>query len=156
MNVCPKCNLQLDEGVKFCTACGEDIVLAETVVVDAEPVIEPTPAPEPEYQTYQAPPQYSINQPGVEPGKNAAIAALVLGIVAVVFSYVALLGLAAGIVGLFMANNAKKESFTGGMMTAGFICALVGTILAGLGTVACISCSCMACMVPTTAPFWYL
>jgi len=149
MNICPNCNGQVEENVKFCTACGQEVVSAEATT--AEVIVESAL----ENQTY-APPQYqqTYQQPGVEPGKNAAIAALVLGIVAVVFSYVAILGLVAGIIGLIMASNAKKEGFTGGMATAGFICAIVGTILAALGTIACISCSCFACIGASYPLMW--
>jgi len=146
MIFCSNCNQQLDDNLKFCPACGKEVNPdAPAVVVESTP----------EYQTYEQPNYQQPQQPyGVVPGKGAATAALVLGIVAIVFSYVALVGLVSGIVGLVMTSTAKKEGFVGGMATAGLICSIVGTILAALGTVACFSVGCFGCIAATTSP-WY-
>lgn len=80
---------------------------------------------------------------GNEPGKGAAIASLVLGIVSIVswfFGMGALIGLITGIVGLVCASNAKKAGFVGGMRTAGFVCSLIGVIGSTLVFVACVAC----------------
>ena len=84
---------------------------------------------------------------GKIPGRGQAIASLVLGIISIVFvwfGYSTLVGLACGIVGVFMAAGAKKRGYTGGMRTAGFVCSLVGTILCALVFAACIAC--IACV----------
>ena len=78
------------------------------------------------------------------PGKGAAIAGLVLGIVSIVcwfFGAGAVIGLATGIVGIICSTNAKKAGFTGGMQTAGFICSLIGLIGSALAFVACGACA---------------
>lgn len=52
------------------------------------------------------------------PGKGAATASMVLGIISVVlwfFGYSALVSVILGIVGLILAGNAKKAGFVGGM-----------------------------------------
>lgn len=58
------------------------------------------------------------------PGKGAAVASLVLGIIAVVlwfFGYTSIVSVILGIVGLVCAGNAKKAGFMGGLRTAGFV-----------------------------------
>lgn len=69
-----------------------------------------------------------------------AIAALVLGIVSIVFSFIALswLGLILGIVGIILAVNAKKKN-PSGMATAGLVLSIIGTVLCALIFVACIA-----------------
>ena len=55
------------------------------------------------------------------PGKGAAIASMVLGIIAVVlwfFGYSAIVSVVLGIIGLVLAGNAKKVGFEGGIRTA--------------------------------------
>ncbi len=58
------------------------------------------------------------------PGKSAATASLVLGIIAVVlwfFGMTSILSVILGIIGLILAGNAKKAGFVGGIQTAGFV-----------------------------------
>ena len=78
------------------------------------------------------------------PGKGAAIASLVLGIVAVslwFFGYTAIVSVVLGIVGLICAGNAKKAGFDGGLRTAGFVLSLIGLIGGGVAFVACVACA---------------
>ena len=77
------------------------------------------------------------------PGKGAATASLVLGIISVVlwfFGYSALVSVILGIVGLILAGNAKKAGFTGGIRTAGFVLSLIGLIGGAIFFVACVAC----------------
>ena len=77
------------------------------------------------------------------PGKGAATASLVLGIISVVlwfFGYSALVSVILGIVGLILAGNAKKAGFNGGIRTAGFVLSLIGLIGGAIFFVACVSC----------------
>ena len=77
------------------------------------------------------------------PGKGAATASLVLGIISVVlwfFGYSALVSVILGIVGLILAGNAKKAGFNGGIRTAGFVLSLIGLIGGALAFVACVAC----------------
>lgn len=77
------------------------------------------------------------------PGKGAATASLVLGIISVVlwfFGYSALVSVILGIVGLILAGNAKKAGFNGGIRTAGFLLSLIGLIGGAIFFVACVAC----------------
>ena len=77
------------------------------------------------------------------PGKGAATASLVLGIISVVlwfFGYSALVSVILGIVGLILAGNAKKAGFNGGIRTAGFVLSLIGLIGGAIVFVACVAC----------------
>lgn len=76
------------------------------------------------------------------PGKGAATASLVLGIISVVlwfFGYSALISVILGIVGLILAGNAKKAGFNGGIRTAGFVLSLIGLIGGAIFFVACVA-----------------
>ena len=78
------------------------------------------------------------------PGKGAAVASLVLGIIAVVlwcFGYSSIVSVILGIVGLVCAGNAKKAGFMGGLRTAGFVLSLIGLIGGGIAFVACVACA---------------
>ena len=78
------------------------------------------------------------------PGKGAATASLVLGIVAVVlwfFGYTSIVSVVLGIVGLICAGNAKKAGFDDGLRTAGFVLSLIGLIGGGVAFVACVACA---------------
>ena len=78
------------------------------------------------------------------PGKGAAVASLVLGIIAVVlwfFGYTSIVSVILGIVGLVCAGNAKKAGFMGGLRTAGFVLSLIGLIGGGIAVVACVACA---------------
>ena len=69
-----------------------------------------------------------------------AIAALVLGIVSIVFSFfLQWLGLILGIVGIILAVIAKKKNPTG-MATAGLVLSIIGTVFCALLFIACVAC----------------
>lgn len=80
---------------------------------------------------------------GDVPGKGAATASMVLGIIAVVlwfFGYSSIISVILGIIGLILAGNAKKAGYNGGIRTAGFVLSLIGLIGGALFFVACIAC----------------
>lgn len=83
------------------------------------------------------------------PGKGKAVASLVLGIIGVVFWFFgvsAIISVITGIVGLILASQSKKEGFTGGMRTAGFVLCLISTIGGGIIFVSCVACvGCVGC-----------
>lgn len=71
-----------------------------------------------------------------------AIASLVLGIVAIVFSFIGLsipFGLIIGIVGIILGVMAKKKN-PSGMATAGLVLSIIGTILCAIVFIACMAC----------------
>ena len=77
------------------------------------------------------------------PGKGAAIASMVMGIISVVlwfFGYSAIISVVLGVVGLILAGNAKKAGFVGGIRTAGFVLSLIGLIGGAIFFVACVAC----------------
>ena len=77
------------------------------------------------------------------PGKGAATASMVLGIISVVlwfFGMTSILSVILGIIGLILAGNAKKAGFVGGIQTAGFVLSLIGLIGGALAFLSCVAC----------------
>ena len=77
------------------------------------------------------------------PGKGAAIASLVLGIIGVVlwfFGYSAIVSVLLGIIGLVLASSSKKDGFVGGVRTAGFVLSLISLIGGAFFFIACVAC----------------
>lgn len=70
-----------------------------------------------------------------------AVAALVLGIVSIVFSFIGLfwLGVILGIVGIVLGVVARKNA-PSGMATAGLVVSIIGTVLCAIIFVACGAC----------------
>ena len=91
--------------------------------------------------------EYNENVPqqgGTEPGKGAAIASLVCGIVSIVFWWfgvTAIVSVILGIVGLVLAANSKKAGFHGGLQTAGFVLSIIGLVLGAIIFVSCVACA---------------
>ncbi|MEG0614255.1 MAG: hypothetical protein RR540_00755 [Oscillospiraceae bacterium] len=92
---------------------------------------------------------------GSDQNKNKAIASLVLGIISAVcifFGYGAIIGIVAGIIGLILGTQAKKENPTLGIAKAGVILSLIALIMCAVSFVACVACAgaigCAA-MMPT-------
>ena len=82
------------------------------------------------------------NYNGDVPGKGAATASMVLGIISVVlwfFGYSAIVSVILGVVGLILAGNAKKAGFMGVIRTAGFVLSLIGLIGGALVFIACVA-----------------
>ena len=83
--------------------------------------------------------------------KNRAIAGLVLGIIAIVLSFIPianLISIIPGIIGIVMSAKALKEIGDGsekGMAIAGLVCSIVGVVFAVPATI-CGACSlCIQC-----------
>ena len=77
------------------------------------------------------------------PGKGAATASMVLGIISVVlwfFGMTSILSVILGIIGLILAGNAKKAGFVGGIQTAGFVLSLIGLIGGAIAFLSCVAC----------------
>ncbi len=78
------------------------------------------------------------------PGKGAATASLVLGIISVVcwfFGYSAFLSVVLGIIGIVQAINSKKAGYNDGIRTAGFVLSIIGLVGGGLVFIACVACA---------------
>jgi len=110
---------------------------------------------QPQYQPQYQQPQYQYQQPQKpNDGKGLSIAALVLGIVGVVFCWVGGLNivvLALCILGIIFGSMGRKKSIevygkASGMATAGLVLGIIGTAFAALGVVACVACTgCFSC-----------
>ena len=77
------------------------------------------------------------------PGKGAATASMVLGIIGVVcwfFGVSSIVSVVVGIIGLILASNSKKAGFVSGVRTAGFVLSLIGLIGGAIFFVACVAC----------------
>jgi len=96
---------------------------------EQQPPIYDTPYPSPPPQYYV--PDYPTNayfQAPPNPGaKSNATAALVLGILALLLP-IPVIDLTCGIVALALSARARKEGYTGGVATAGFVLAIIGTV----------------------------
>ena len=83
-----------------------------------------------------------MNENGKLPGQGAATGSLVCGIIAVVcwfLGYTTIISLILWIIGLVMASKAKREGYTGGTRTAGFVLSLIGVIVGAIVLVACVA-----------------
>lgn len=90
-------------------------------------------------QYYQVPNNYPV----VVPGKNKAVASLVLGILSIVFiwgGFSGFVSLILSVIGLILASSAKKDGFDEGIRTAGFVTSLIGLIGGFLAVLACVAC----------------
>ncbi len=86
----------------------------------------------------------NLQNNGNVPGKGAATASMVLGIIAVVFWFFgwgAIVSVVCGIVGLILASNSKKAGFDGGTRTAGLVLSIIGLVGGALVFVACVACA---------------
>lgn len=133
---CTQCGAEVADGVKFCPECGAPMEAEETK--EAAMQLPDVPSGSGESGS-------SYGEPKKNNGK--AIASLVLGIIAIVTiftGYGAIIGLIMGVVGIVLGVNAKKEiDATGeegkGMATAGLVCSIIGTVIAGVGLL-CVLC----------------
>ncbi len=77
------------------------------------------------------------------PGKNEAVASLVLGIISVgcwFFGYSSILSVVLGIIGMALASSSKKYGYQDSIRTAGFVLSLIGVIGGAFAFLACIAC----------------
>lgn len=84
--------------------------------------------------------------------KNWSVLCLVLGIVSIVFAwfgYGAIVGIAAGILGIILSKRAKDAGLSNGQLTAGMVLSVIGVIGGILIFVSCVACSgfaaCLSC-----------
>lgn len=80
---------------------------------------------------------YGYGQP--QPSSGKAIAALVCGILAILFSWTILFGIGLGIAALILAGSAAKETGKDGKTTGGKICGIVGIAFSVLTLIAVIA-----------------
>lgn len=78
-----------------------------------------------------------------EQGKGKAVASLVLGIISVFCLFgggSAILSVILSIIGLIMAGSSKKQGYTGGIRTAGFVLSLISIIVGAVVFVSFVAC----------------
>jgi len=63
------------------------------------------------------------------PGQGKAVASLVLGLFAMIVP-IPVIDIIAGVVGICLAVSAKRDGYSRGMRTAGFVVSIIGTVIA--------------------------
>jgi len=90
-------------------------------------------------QPYPTPPHYSQQYPQPKTGNGKAVAALVLGILAIVFfwtSFIDIILIALGIVfGCLGLGESRRSGSGRGMAISGLVCAIIGALFATIFTV---------------------
>jgi hypothetical protein len=103
------------------------------------PAGEPYPGQPYPGQPYPYPPPYAMQYPQPKTGNGKATAALVLGIVSIVFCWTSVLDLVpivlAVIFGILGLTEAKRTGSGRGLAVSGLVCAVVGALFATLVTV---------------------
>lgn len=149
---CPNCGTQNADNVAFCAGCGtklaaeQPIVQQPTYQAPEQPVYQaPVQPQQPVYQQpiFQAPiqPQQPVyqapyQQPVAVPGKGMGIAAMVLGILSLVFFCLWYIAIPCALVGVILggvsASKAKQAGMKNGSATAGIVCSCIALGLAVL------------------------
>ena len=170
MAFCKNCGAQLPDGTTFCSNCGQKIdapapqqAAPQTPQQQAAPQYQAPQAPQyqaPQYQApqYQAPqaqyqsPQYQAPQtyPGqaVDSGKGLSIAALVVGILCIVGSWIPIVCYVTtilAILGVVFGTMGRKKSIAAlgkpsGLATAGLVLGIIGCSFAALGLICTLIC----------------
>ena len=134
---CANCGIKSEPNVRFCGSCG-----CESVQANSQQS-----APNWEFSGYGSPyaqqPPYVHQPPYAQQfddyrSRNKAVAALVLGIVACTMP-IPILDVIAGIIGIYLAVTAKREGFINGLQTAAFVLSIIGTSIAVLFTIWCMT-----------------
>jgi len=86
-----------------------------------------------EFQPYQQ--EEPVTNPNA--GKGLAVAALVMGILALINIWLMVPGIIFGILGIIFAAVARKQGNTGGMAIAGLIMSIIGLVLSGILLATC-------------------
>lgn len=133
---CGNCGKEVNEAKKFCPYCGSSLTLKQNVNAT-------------ENSGSKAESLYtsSANQPAdTTPSNGMAAAALVLGIVGIIFAIIPFLpiriiGLILGILGIVLSAVSKKQNGSSGMATGGLVLGILAVIFAGIMVAAWASCA---------------
>jgi len=134
---CSKCGTLLSENDMYCSKCGTSVQLQQGYGQPQQPyqqTQEPQqqiyqPQQQPQQETYQhqqqpnQPQQQNYRQPQEQPGQGAAIAALVCGLVGILF-----FGIILGVIAIVQGNKAKNLGNTSGMAQAGFVLGIIDVV----------------------------
>ncbi|MBR0090271.1 MAG: zinc-ribbon domain-containing protein [Lachnospiraceae bacterium] len=117
---CPECGKEISDQAPVCPNCGCPVNAGAQ---------EKTPQPSRAHAPQDA--QTNIAPPTSRPGRGAAIASLVLGIIGVALFWAIHLATILGLIGVCMAIVAKKSGFKGGIGTAGLVLSLIALLVGG-------------------------
>ena len=146
MAFCTNCGAFVPDDSKFCENCGAPVAAPEQ---NDEPVrVEAEVTYQPSENTYQPVEDAYTPAPAetASPSKGFGIAALVLGILSIVFLCLSwhpvfalidlVLSIFAIVLGAVGMSRAKKSHASAGLAIAGLVCGIVGTVLS-LGFLVC-------------------
>ena len=159
MKKCTQCGQTFGDDAVFCGNCGGTAF--EPVADTGAPQ---TPPPQQAYYQPQTPPPqqqqyYQPNQPPVyqqpigaayqqdPPGKGAAVASLVLGIISLVlcwWGWVGVVAIIMSIIGIVLGINGRKQlqpEQGRGMATGGLVCSIIALVLSSIVFVSCVICA---------------
>ena len=128
--VCKNCGTSYEGDVKFCSVCGGELV-PNKIPVQQSAYQQPTYAPQAPYTPRPAAPVKEKN-----PGSSLGLAAMILGIISIVFSFIPLIGYltyVSAIVAIVLGAIGKKKSKEVGMKcgsgTVGILLGIVCFVL---------------------------
>lgn len=127
---CKNCGTENGETDNFCKNCGQPLVVENAQQGGTTGSGWRTPEPEPtpvQYSSFQAESPIDTSKPS-----GMAIAAMILGIVSIVFCCLHIISIACGIVAIVFAKKEEQKGMSNGFTKAGFICGLIGAILGGI------------------------
>lgn len=123
---CKNCGSENNDTDKFCKNCGQPLSAQESQQEQASGSAAPDPTPV-QYTSYQQESPMDESAP-----TGIAIASMVLGIVSIVFCCFSVIAVACGVIAIVFAKKEEQRGVSNGFIKAGFICGLIGSILAGL------------------------
>lgn len=125
---CRNCGTENSDTDNFCKNCGQPLGSGheqqEGTARDTQGAPEPTPV---QYSSFQAEPLVDTSKPS-----GVSVAAMILGIVSIVFCCLHIVAIACGIVAIVLAKKEEQKGMGNGFTKAGFICGLIGAILGGI------------------------
>ena len=144
---CTNCGIKSEPNVRFCGSCGCESVQVNSQqsapygesLGDNSPYTQQSPygSPYTQQPPYAQQPPYT-QQFDESKSRGKAIAALVLGIIAMTVP-IPFLDVIAGVIGIYLAVTAKREGFRGGLQTAAFVLSIIGTVIAVIFTIGCMT-----------------
>jgi hypothetical protein len=164
---CTQCGQTLGDEAAFCGNCGGANFepIADTGDYQQQTYQQPQqpqpPQPSPQASYYQQPNQQQYyQQPGQQPpyqqpaayqqntpGKGAAVASLVLGIISLVlcwWGWVGAISIVLSIIGIILGVSARKQlqpEQGRGMATGGMVCSIIALVLSTIVFISCVICA---------------
>ncbi len=125
---CTNCGTENSDTDNFCKNCGQPLGSGNEKQAGTAGDTQGAPGPTPQqYSSFQT-------EPLEDTGKSSgvSVAALILGIVSIVFCCLHIVAIACGIVAIVLAKKEEQKGMANGFTKAGFICGLIGAILGGI------------------------